>query len=150
MDEFRVLFKTIAEKSIDESVVSLQNICDHFQEVGAIKVSDGSLQDCHKALLHYNKILVEGNFIAESGKFREDEFVRFWFNCHNFFNSYDLTNSGHLTQAEFITKCNELNQKDETEAIKSIFAEVDRDKDGEISFMEFFTKLPTIMGFFDD
>jgi len=72
------------------AVINL-TLSDHFQEVGVVKTSDGSLQDCHKALLHYNKILVQGNFIAESGKFREEEFVRFWFNCHNFFNSYDLS-----------------------------------------------------------
>ena len=42
---------------------------------------------------------------------------------------------------------NDLNANlDETEKIKDVFREVDRDGDGEISFMEFFTKLPTIMG----
>ena len=41
---------------------------------------------------------------------------------------------------------NELHMNlDETEKIKEVFREVDRDGDGEISFMEFFTKLPTIM-----
>ena len=62
---------------------------------------------------------------------------------------YILANSGHLTEAEFIQKCNELNEQDQTEEIRSMFKKVDRDNDGEISFMEFFTKLPTIMGFFD-
>ena len=42
---------------------------------------------------------------------------------------------------------NDLNSNlDETDKIQDVFRQVDRDGDGEISFMEFFTKLPTIMG----
>ena len=42
---------------------------------------------------------------------------------------------------------NDLNSSlDETDKIQDVFRQVDRDGDGEISFMEFFTKLPTIMG----
>ena len=42
---------------------------------------------------------------------------------------------------------NELHSNlDETDKIQDVFRQVDRDGDGEISFMEFFTKLPTIMG----
>ena len=69
---------------------------DHYVEVGAIKPSDGSLQDCHKSLIHYNKILMESNFLANSGRFTRDEFVRFWHNCHQFFNSYDLSKCKYL------------------------------------------------------
>ena len=51
------------------------------------------MQDCHKSLLHYNQILTSSGLLSESGKFTEDEFVRFWYNCHQFFNSYDLSES---------------------------------------------------------
>merc|ERR1712131_486311 len=90
-ESFSQLFHEIAKKSIDEKVVSIQNICDHYVQVGAIKPSDGSMQDCHKSLLHYNQILMKSGLLKESGKFTEDEFVRFWYNCHQFFNSYDLS-----------------------------------------------------------
>jgi len=149
--QFKNLFHQIAKKSARDDSISIQNICDHLNEVGMIKTGDGSLQDCHKALIHYDRLLVQQKFLAEPGRFTECEFVRFWYNCHVFFNSYDLNNSGHLTKAEFLTKMNELHVNlDETEKIKEVFREVDRDGDGEISFMEFFTKLPTIMGTFED
>ena len=32
-----------------------------------IKNGDGSLQDCHKALIHYDKLLVQQNFLVELG-----------------------------------------------------------------------------------
>ena len=32
-----------------------------------IKNGDGSLQDCHKALMHYDKLLVQQNFLVELG-----------------------------------------------------------------------------------
>ena len=32
-----------------------------------IKNGDGSLQDCHKALLHYDKLLVQQKFLVELG-----------------------------------------------------------------------------------
>ena len=58
-----------------------------------------------------------------------------------------LANSGQVTKDEFLTKMNDLNSNlDETDKIQDVFKQVDRDGDGEISFMEFFTKLPTIMG----
>ena len=74
------------------------NFCcsDHFLETGQIKVSDGSLQDCNKALHHYDKMLVEAKFLSRPGKFNETEFVKFWYNCHTIFNSYDLSKSCHL------------------------------------------------------
>lgn len=63
----------------------------------------------------------------------------------------DSANNGHVTEQEFIAKMNELNKScDETAKIRELFSELDRDGDNEISFMEFFTKLPTIMGVFDD
>ena len=34
---------------------------------------------------------MKSGLLKESGKFTEDEFVRFWYNCHQFFNSYDLS-----------------------------------------------------------
>lgn len=61
-----------------------------------------------------------------------------------------IANNGHVTEAEFVAKMNELNKEDQTARIKEVFGEVDRDGDREISFIEFFTKLPTIMGCFDD
>ena len=61
-----------------------------------------------------------------------------------------IANNGHVTEAEFVAKMNELNKEDQTARIKEVFGEVDRDGDREISFMEFFTKLPTIMSCFDD
>ena len=64
---------------------------DHFLETGQIKVSNGSLQDCNKALHHYDKMLVEAKFLSRPGKFNENEFVKFWYNCHTIFNSYDLS-----------------------------------------------------------
>jgi len=36
-------------------------------EVGMIKNGDGSLQDCHKALIHYDKLLVKQKFLVEEG-----------------------------------------------------------------------------------
>jgi len=149
--EFKILFQKIAKKSARDDSISIQNICDHLNEVGMIKNGDGSLQDCHKALIHYDKLLVKQKFLVEPGRFTENEFVRFWFNCHVFFNSYDLTNSGQVTKDEFLTKMNDLNSNlDETDKIQDVFRQVDRDGDGEISFMEFFTKLPTIMGAFEN
>ena len=106
--EFKILFQKIARKSARDDSISIQNICDHLNEVGMIKNGDGSLQDCHKALIHYDKLLVQQKFLVEAGRFTESEFVRFWFNCHVFFNSYDLTNSGQVTKDEFITKMNDL------------------------------------------
>ena len=32
-----------------------------------IKNGDGSLQDCHKALIHYDKLLVKQKFLVEEG-----------------------------------------------------------------------------------
>ena len=32
-----------------------------------IKNGDGSLQDCHKALIHYDKLLVKQKFLVEGG-----------------------------------------------------------------------------------
>ena len=40
---------------------------DHLNEVGMIKNGDGSLQDCHKALIHYDKLLVKQKFLVEGG-----------------------------------------------------------------------------------
>ena len=40
---------------------------DHLNEVGMIKNGDGSLQDCHKALIHYDKLLVKQKFVVEGG-----------------------------------------------------------------------------------
>ena len=40
---------------------------DHLNEVGMIKNGDGSLQDCHKALIHYDKLLVKQKFLVEEG-----------------------------------------------------------------------------------
>jgi len=148
--EFRELFKIIAEKlSADEAYVTHQNICDHFVSVGAISAGDGSQYDFIRAMDHYNKLLMAAKpkpLLAQSGRFYEEEFVKFWFNCHSFYNSYDTTNSGGVTEAEFIEKMNELNPSiDQTDQIKEMFKRIDRNSDNEITFIEFFTRLPQIM-----
>ena len=77
--------------------VTSRDSCDpHLEYIGQIKVSDGSLQDCNKALHHYDKMLVEAKFLSRPGKFNETEFVKFWYNCHTIFNSYDLSKSFHI------------------------------------------------------
>ena len=60
-------------------------------------------------------------------------------------------NNGHVTEQEFISRMNALDANvDETAKLKELFNDVDRDGDREISFIEFFTKLPTIMGAFEN
>ena len=57
-----------------------------------------------------------------------------------------LANSGGVTEAEFIEKMNELNPSiDQTDQIKEMFKRIDRNSDNEITFIEFFTRLPQIM-----
>ena len=83
--------------------VTSRDSCDpHLEYIGQIKVSDGSLQDCNKALHHYDKMLVEAKFLSRPGKFNETEFVKFWYNCHTIFNSYDLSKSCHLHKLQKI------------------------------------------------
>lgn len=51
-----------------------------------------------------------------------------------------------MTEAEFIEKMNELNPSiDQTDQIKEMFKRIDRNSDNEITFIEFFTRLPQIM-----
>ena len=53
---------------IDYGLVTTHKMCSIFlNEVGMIKNGDGSLQDCHKALQHYDKLLVQQNFLVELG-----------------------------------------------------------------------------------
>ena len=51
---------------------------DHLNEVGMIKNGDGSLQDCHKALIHYDKLLVKQKFLVEEGIHLKKTFNASW------------------------------------------------------------------------
>ena len=62
---------------------------DHLNAVGAIKISDGSLQDFHKALDHVINLLKDQ--LTTPGKLNETEFVRLWFNLHSYFNNFDTS-----------------------------------------------------------
>ena len=62
---------------------------DHLNAVGAIKISDGSLQDFHKALNHVINLL-DGQ-LTTAGRLNEAEFVRLWFNLHSYFNNFDTS-----------------------------------------------------------
>ena len=65
------------------------NSSDHLNAVGAIKISDGSLQDFHKALDHVLNLLKDQ--LTTPGKLNETEFVRLWFNLHSYFNNFDTS-----------------------------------------------------------
>merc|ERR1712130_70561 len=144
IDEFRVLFHQIAELSVNEELISVQNICDHMNAVGMVKISDGSLQDFQKAMNHIINLI--GETLKTPNRFNETEFVTLWLNLHIYFNKFDTNNSGSITKAEFLNsmkgKTTELDTEDK---VTEIFDLADRNNDGSIDFIEFFAKLPQLL-----
>merc|ERR1712227_1075739 len=144
VDEFHTLFHDIAQLSVDEKIISLQNICDHLNAVGAIKISDGSLQDFHKALDHVINLLKDQ--LTTPGKLNETEFVRLWFNLHSYFNNFDTNNSGGITKSEFLeSMTGKTSDMDSEEKVSEVFEIADRNNDGSIDFIEFISKLPQLL-----
>ena len=81
--------KMISKKLSFLILIFTLNSSDHLNAVGAIKISDGSLQDFHKALDHVLNLLKDQ--LTTPGKLNETEFVRLWFNLHSYFNNFDTS-----------------------------------------------------------